>query len=207
MFSVRSFFVGDYFFLVLFDQFYPAQQIGNQYRPFLRAEFVQLGRRRFRRRHQRRVFFFRYGFRLRRHHFRQPQHRRRQRVVVHSDARIFHCFGRLPHVFAVQFAVYPGRGLGLLVFHRHEYVHLAAYQSAGRQRADFVFRLAVERRQPQVQVQLFGVQRADFHRYLLVLQRGFAFAEARHGFGHHLLAFGRRRGPEVFRRALWPTQK
>jgi len=34
------------------------------------------------------------------------------------------------------------------------------------------------------EVELFGVERADFYRDLFILQSGFAFAEARHRFYH-----------------------
>lgn len=89
-------------------------------------------------------------------------------------------FAQLAGVGGQYLPVDVGRGFDGLRFDRNEDVHLSAPERAGDRVADFVFRLPVDRRQPQREVHLFGVQGADFDRDFSVRERDFAFSEAGH---------------------------
>ena len=112
-----------------------------------------------------------------------------QGSAVPSDPRIVELgvsrrVAQLPGIGGEYLFINTRRGLHGLRFDGHEDIDLAAQYRTGDDIADFVFRLAVNGRKPQPEVELFGVERADFYRDLFILQSGFAFAEARHRFYH-----------------------
>ena len=83
-----------------------------------------------------------------------------------------------------DFAVDTGRCLHDLGLHADEYVDLAPLEQPLEQRADLVFRLPIDGREFQCEVQLLGVQGSDLYGDLFIAECGFAFPEAGHGFYH-----------------------
>ena len=184
---------GDDLLFVLLDQVDAAQQVGNQDGPLLCAEGVEVCGGGLRGGEERGVLLVGDRFRFGRDDLGHAQDGRHERVVVGVDARIGERIVQLAEVFAEEFTVDARRGFDALRLDVDEDVDLAALHRAGDQRAQFVFRLPVDGRQAQVEVQLLGIQRADLDRDLFVLKRGFALAEARHGFYHgaEALNFGK----------------
>ena len=182
---------------VAFDLVHAAQQVGDQDRAFLQAERVELRHGGFGGGDQRRVFLVGDALRFGRYDLRQA-HDGLQGSAVPSDPRIVELgvsrrVAQLLGIGGEYLFINTRRGLHGLRFDGHEDIDLAALYRAGDDIADFVFRLAVNGRKPQPEVELFGVERTDFDRDLLILQRGFALAEARHGFYHlrRMLSLGK----------------
>ena len=81
----------------------------------------------------------------------------------------------------------------LLALDGHEDIDLAALEPLRDKITEFGLRLAVECRQFDIQVELLGVERTELDGDFLGSERGFALAEARHGFYHgaEALNFGK----------------
>ena len=165
---------------VLFDQLHAAQQVGDQDGAFLRPEGVELRGGGLHGCDQPGVLLLGDGFGLGRHDVRKAHDHRQDGVVAGVDARERKRVVHLAEVFAEHLAVDARRCLDGLRLDRDEDVDLAPLDRAGDQVADFVFRLPVDCREPQREVQLLGVQRAYLDRDFLISECGLAFAEAGH---------------------------
>ena len=181
---------GDDILAVALDEVDAAQQVGNQHGTLLHAEGVEpldgVGRGG----HQRGALLLRHALGLDRYHVGHAHEHGQHGVVVGVDAREGERVVELAQVFAEDFAVDVGRGLHLLALDAHEEVDLAALEPLRDQIAQFGLRLAVERRQFDVQIELLGVERAELDRDFLGSERGFALAEARHRFYHSEVMIG-----------------
>ena len=177
-------FVGDYLLLVAFDLVHAPQQVGDQRGALLQAEVVEPGDGLPRRRQQRGMFLFGYRFVRRRNHVGHSQHR-----LHHGVERGLHtCIGeriaQLADVGAELLLIYMGRSLDGRTLGRDENFDLAALQRLCRQRADFGFERTVCRGHFDAQVELFGVERADFDAEFLIRGEPFGLAETGHGSDH-----------------------
>ena len=129
---------------------------------------------------QRGVLLFGDGLGLGRDDIRKTHDHGQDGVVAGVDARERKRVVHLAEVFAEHLAVDARRRFDSLRLDRDEDVDLAPLDRAGDQVADLVFRLPVDCREAQREVQLLGVQRADLDRDFLIPECGLAFAEAGH---------------------------
>ena len=165
---------------ILLDQLHAAQQVGDQDGALLLAERVEMRSGSLHGGEQRGVLLFGDGFGLGRDDIRKTHDHGQDGVVAGVDARERKRVVHLAEVFAEHLAVDARRRFDSLRLDRDEDVDLAPLDRAGDQVADLVFRLPVDSREAQREVQLLGVQRADLDRDFLIPECGLAFAEAGH---------------------------
>ncbi len=135
-------------------------------------------------RHQRCALLVGECLRLGRYDARHAEYGRNQCVVIGVDARERQGVDALLQIRAEYLPVDRAHTLDRRRFDRDVEVDLASLQGALDHRTDVEFELAVCRRHAHRKIELFGVERTYFDRYLLCRQRRFPPAESGHRFYH-----------------------